>query len=93
MAGYFEGETITLSVEFRNAAGELADPTTIALRVRPMGLEVITYTGADLVKDVVGKYHRDIDLTVPGEWRWRWKGTGTVNAVSQGSFMVVADNT
>lgn len=93
MASLFEGQTIPLSVEFRNPAGELADPTTITLKVKPMGLEAITYTGADITKDAVGKYHRDIDLSVPSEWRWRWKGTGAVNAVSQGSFVVEADNT
>ena len=93
MADLFEGQTIPLSVEFKNPGGDLADPTTITLRVKATGLEANSYTGAELTKDAVGKYHRDIDLTVPGDWRWRWKGTGAVNAVSQGSFVVLADNT
>lgn len=77
---------------FKNAAGALADPTTVTLRWRgPDGIET-TWTrpaaGPDtqIVKDSTGVYHADIAVLLPGLHYFRWKGAGVVDAAEESTF-------
>lgn len=77
---------------FKDAAGVLADPTTVTLRWRVAGSAETTWTrpaaGPDtqIVRDSVGVYHADIPVTLPGLHYFRWKGVGVVDAAEEGTF-------
>ena len=85
-----KGDVARVSGEFRNLAGALADPTTIALEVRkPSGTQVTyTYAGAQVVKDSVGVYHYDLALDQAGRWTVRWITSGDVVAAELAKFWV-----
>lgn len=93
---YNVGDVAVLSIEFRDAAGQLADPTTVRLTVKkPSGARQAWVYGTDsaLVKDAVGKYHLDYSITVKHRHEYRWEGTGAVQAAEQNYFDVEAINT
>lgn len=79
---------------FKNAAGALADPTTVNLKWRVAGGATTTWTrpaaGPDtqIVKDSTGVYHADITVTTPGLHYFRWEGVGAVTAAEEGTFSV-----
>jgi uncharacterized protein YfaS (alpha-2-macroglobulin family) len=85
---YDPGSTIRLGANFRSQ-GSFADPTTVTLKVKdPTGV-VTTYTHpADLTKDAVGRYHRDLTPNTPGTWYYRFIATGAVAATIEESFRV-----
>jgi len=87
---YDIGDRVRLSATFSlNAVN--TDPTTVIVKVRtPRGLETkYTYiTDSAVVKDAVGKYHVDVDITESGYWYQRWQGTGAVVAAEEQSFQV-----
>ena len=68
------------------------DPAVVVFlyRLGPTGtITTLTYlTDADLIKDSVGNYHADIDLTTPGTLYWEWRGTGANQAADEGNFVV-----
>lgn len=75
---------------FKDAAGVLADPTTVRLKWRRFDA-VTTWvfgTDAEVVKDAVGLYHADIPVTDVGMHYFRWEGEGAVVAAEEGSFFV-----
>ena len=81
------GATVRFSVEFKNSLGAFADPTTVTLKTEdPTGTEA---TYADATQDATGKYHRDVQVSVPGGWVWRWIATGAVAQVDEGEFDVL----
>lgn len=77
---------------FKNAAGVLADPTTVTLRWRVAGGVETTWTwtsgtpGPNIVRDSVGVFHADIPVAVTGLHYFRWKGVGVVDAAEEGTF-------
>jgi hypothetical protein len=78
---------------FRDASGNLADPTVVTLKYRPAGGAVTTavYPAAPIVKDAVGLYHADVDTTgsaptAPVIWSYSWTGTGAVQGIAQNQF-------
>ena len=87
---------------FRDASGNLADPTTVTLKYQagPQATETtIVYPDARIVKDSVGLYHADLDTTgsapagsKPVIWPYEWIGTGTVQAPAQNAFEVTPPN-
>lgn len=80
------GQTIRLSAEFRNSAGALANPTTVTVHYQKGNATPVT--NAAPTNDSTGKYHIDVDLDEPGEWKYDWVGTGAVAAVEEGRFTV-----
>lgn len=79
---------------FRDANGNLADPTTITLKYSSGGTTTtVVYPSAPIIKDGVGLYHADLDTTVNSstkswEWTYEWLGTGTIQAGAQSTFDV-----
>lgn len=73
---YNKGETYICSLEVRDAAGALVDPTTITCTVyKPDSTQAAT--GA-MTKDSVGKYHYDYNISsVADEGIWKAKVTAT----------------
>lgn len=77
---YDRGDLVRLSATFTDAAGAVADPTTVVLRLlAPDG----TASTPATVKDSVGVYHYDLSITATGYWSYRWEGTGTVQTAEE----------
>jgi hypothetical protein len=74
---------------FRDANGNLVDPTTITLiyRAATAAPVTLTYSGGGVIKDGVGLYHSVLDTTaIAGNWVYEWKGAGAVIAIAVNSF-------
>ena len=98
MAHINPGDAVRLSTIFTDAAGVVADPTTVTLRVRPPGVAETVYvylTDAELIKDSTGNYHLDYVVpattTAEATFHYQWEGTGAVQAVEPGTFLVEND--
>lgn len=73
---YIPGEVTRISVTVMDSAGAAADPGALRLKVKPPAGAVTTYTfgsSAEIIKDAVGRYHADIQLTAAGVWAYRWE--------------------
>ena len=73
---YIPGEVARLLLTATDAAGAVADPGALRLKVKPPTGALATYTfggGAEIVKDAVGRYHADVLLTAAGLWIYRWE--------------------
>lgn len=90
---FLEGNKVRVAELFTRTTDSVAvDPGVIIFKHR-MGeagaVTTLTYlTDAALVKDSVGNYHVDIDLTTPGMLYWEWRGTGANQAADEGNFVV-----
>ena len=87
---YDKGDLVRITGAF-TVAGTATDPTTVTLKIlRPAGTSALTYTyaAAEITKDSVGNYHKDITIDTEGEWYYRWIGTGTVVSESEDYFFV-----
>lgn len=83
-------EPTTITFTFRNAAGALADPTTVtALVMSPSGL-VAEYPGAGAIGNPsIGVYEIQFLPDESGPWPWRAVGDGNdVNVVEEGIVWV-----
>lgn len=85
---YIPGEVTRISVSVIGEAGVAADPGGLRLKIKPPTGAVATFAfgvGTEIVKDAVGRYHADIQLTAAGMWAWRWEldapNTGAVEGV------------
>jgi hypothetical protein len=88
---YILGEAVRVASEFTNSAEVVADPDAVFFKYRdPEGLiTTLEYPDdAELVRDEIGNYHVDIELTIPGTWLWRSYATGTGRTATEGSFTV-----
>jgi len=76
---YDKGDLVRISVTF-TVSGVDTDPTTVALKIKDPEETITTYTYAasEIIKDAVGKYHKDIPINASGRWYYRWEGTGAV---------------
>lgn len=87
---YDVGDLVRLTVEFRNAAGTLTNPTTITFETRVHRDGVIdSYvygTDVEVVKvgGVEGTYYFDLLLAESGAHAWRWQGQGACVAAEEG---------
>jgi hypothetical protein len=84
-------EPTTITFTFRNAAGALADPTTVtAMVMSPSGL-VAEYPGAGAIGNPsIGVYEIQFLPDEPGVWFWRATGEGNdVNVVEEGIIRVL----
>jgi hypothetical protein len=80
MATYEMGQVVRATGTFKNAAGDIFDPSVVKFRVRTPAAVVTEYIygqNADLVKDSTGIYHFDVVLGAAGQWKYRWISTGT----------------
>jgi hypothetical protein len=100
---YFAGSLVTVATYtgpignptggFRDANGNLADPTTVTLayRLGATGTPITAvYPAAPIVKDAVGLYRAALDTTGSPEtpWTYAFEGTGAVQAVAENTFIV-----
>lgn len=88
---YQVGDLARVTGVFTNPAETEIDPTGLSFfYTTPAGVttELVHGTDAALVKDSVGNYHVDVDVTEAGEWHYRWESTGTGQAGQNGQFMV-----
>jgi hypothetical protein len=91
MSDYIPGEVARLSLAVTNIAGAAADPGALRLKVKSPAGAVSTYTyggGAEIVKDSVGNYHADIQLTTAGLWAWRWELDAPNAGAAEGAINV-----
>ena len=80
---YDYGQTVTVTGTFSDDIGYM-DPTTVTLMVEePDGTETTyTYALAQVTKDSVGHYSKNITMDAAGQWYCRWEGvTSGVKAV------------
>jgi Phage gp6-like head-tail connector protein len=95
-------EIALISVSFTNAAGALADPTTVSCVItEPANVAVThTYLGAapaDIVRVSTGKYTLSVPCApsvtgVDGLWGFRFIGTGAVSDEQPGTWRVLPVN-
>lgn len=94
MPDYVVGDLIRVSVAFM-VDDKPTDPAIVRLKWKnPAGvITTWTYlTDSQVVKDSVGQYRANLDVTTNGTWSFRWEGTGTAQAAGQDSFVVAATN-
>ena len=80
---FLGGERPEFTIEIRDAAGVLTNPTTISVIVRdPTSVET-SYTGGSIVNQSTGIYlftYPSALANLPGEWHIKVVSTGTVTA-------------
>ena len=78
-------------LKFRNAAGRLADPTLVTLRLlKPDKSELSPAPTPTRLSTGVWTYDLDAEGLAPGVWTYRGEGNGLVDAAAEGTFEVVA---
>lgn len=89
---YQVGDLVRISAVFRDIAGTLVDPTTVALKVtKPSGAQnTYTFALSQVIKDSTGNYHYDAAADAAGLWRYTWSSTGAGQAAENGEFRVEA---
>ncbi len=88
-----QGELVRVSVEFRNLAGELIDPSVVSFEFQQPGAAKTTYVhgvNSQLVRDSTGRFRVDVSATTSGYVPWRWFATGTGQSAVSGMFLVKA---
>jgi uncharacterized protein YfaS (alpha-2-macroglobulin family) len=91
MAEIFDvGDVCRTAVVFRDAANQVADPTTVSFKFRtPSGVETTwSVTPGQIVKDSTGTYHADVPITEKGVWTCKFIGTGAVQTIEEGTVVV-----
>jgi hypothetical protein len=82
---YDVGDGVRATVEFRNLAGALANPTSVVAKLKnPAG----TVTTLAWSHPSTGLYYVDFTFTAPGTWWLRFEGTGTVVAAQEFAMRV-----
>jgi len=89
LAEYDISDTVRPRAEFR-VGTTLTDPTTITLVITdPSGnADSYTYAGAQITKESLGIFYKDITVDEVGEWKAVFTGTGACAAVVQSRFAV-----
>jgi hypothetical protein len=80
---------VHLSVQFTQLVGNTPiDPTTITLLVRAPDQTIATYTYAasQIIRDGVGAYHYDLDVTQTGYYNYQFEGGGNLICQSNDQF-------
>jgi hypothetical protein len=91
MATYDKGDLVRSRAVFTDADGAKVDPTGVFVKYKLPDDNTITKeygVDGEVVKDAVGVYHMDIDITQVGTWYHRWYGTGTGQAAEEEAFVV-----
>lgn len=87
MSNFQVGDVARISVSVKDVSGQLADPSSIALLVKPPGAALVDKS-ADVVKQSVGVYYADVELTEPGSYGFRWNTYGSNQGVVEGGVFV-----
>jgi hypothetical protein len=85
------GSLVRLTAVFTDALGMPVDPDSVTVRTDSPDLTLaakVYVMDIEVVRDDVGKYHFDVDASVPGDWNYRWEGTGIGQAAAEGKFKV-----
>lgn len=90
---YDIGDVVRVECSFTNPknADAAIDPSVVKLTVKPPNAVGVVYTygvDSEVIKDGVGEYHADINVTASGWWYYRWWSTGTGQAAEEGKFEV-----
>lgn len=80
---YDTGDLVPLTFTFRDAAGTLTNPTTVALSIRDPDGVVTTPTPTNAS---AGVYIHDLTPTKAGLWEYRVVGTGAVAEAGEGAL-------
>jgi hypothetical protein len=89
---YFKGGAVRLFVRIAGASDADTDPAALTLKIRfdSGPVTVLTYGIApEIVRDQLGRYHADIDLSDSGTFHYRWEA-GTPNGAAEGKIPVAA---
>ena len=89
------GEAARLSVAIADPTGAAADPGALRLKTKSPAGTLTTYTygsSGELVRDGVGNYHADIQLTAAGQWFWRWETDAPNAGAAEGSLSVASSS-
>lgn len=79
------GTTLTIRATCKDEDGQLADPGTLTLYVKPPTNDLLTPTPA---QESLGVWKGQFTPDEPGVWRFRWEGTGVVTAHEEGYLQV-----
>lgn len=86
---YDRGDRITVTVECKDGNGNLANPSSIKLLVKPPRASIVTYNSP--VNPATGKFEQAVILNAPGLWRWRWEAVGSTTQAERGEAAVRND--
>jgi len=91
---YFKGQVLRVSVEFRDNAGDLADPTTIDFSWKVDFEDSDSYeygTDPELVRDSLGLYYVDLTLSISGTYVYQYIAGGLIENAIEDSFLVITE--
>ncbi|HEX5082339.1 MAG TPA: hypothetical protein VFY40_09845 [Blastocatellia bacterium] len=95
MNTYERGQTVTLRIVWKDAAGALVDPSALTVQIKdPLGVATQFTFGTDeeLIRDSQGNYHIDRDPSLQGRYNAKWQGTsGAKTGIVKDEFLVVED--
>ena len=79
-----KGTPRRLDNDFKDISGQLANPTTVTLRITTPSGVTTEYTTPAIVQASTGKFYYDLTtITESGRWLIRWKGVGVVDAADE----------
>jgi len=85
---YDIGDSVRCSAVWTDADSTATDPDVVRFKLKTPAGTVTTYvygTDSELVRDSVGNYHVDVDVTaIPGAWYYRFEGE-TSGGIGQGA--------
>jgi len=87
MSNFQVGDVARISVSVKNISGQLSDPSRITLVVKAPSA-ALSDKSASVVKQSVGVYYADVELTEPGSYGFRWNTTGENQGVVEGGVFV-----
>ena len=89
-ARWIRGGVAVIATRIVVAAGLPTAPATIRLKVRsPVGIVYTYNVGAGaIIRDGIGAYHVDLELTMPGIWAWRWEADAPNAGAAEGVMSV-----
>lgn len=91
MSEWIVGDGARIPVTIADAAGQPIDPDLLRIKVMAPNDVSTTYTygsGADVVREGIGRYYIDILLTASGHWHWRWESDAPKAGIAEGLISV-----
>ena len=90
---YDVGDRVRVTATFTDEiTGAPMDPSVITLTIRPPRLPSILHQygnpSSAIVRQALGVYYIDQDITVHGSWYYRWSGSGALVAAEESHFFV-----
>ena len=90
---YDVGDRVRVTATFTNElTGAPMDPSVITLTIKPPRLPATVHqygiVGSGIVREALGVYYIDQDITVHGSWYYRWTGAGALVAAEESHFFV-----